>query len=456
MRYGPPKARTNLGGALASRLIGPALLTLAACGSSTEAPPTPLSRVATITIAADSLQGDSIPLVFGDTARLTATALDAQGNPVTGVSFQWTSSDTTVTTVSPTGLVTAVGLGDAEIDVSAVAMSSSVRLGASAPMFASSSKRRIRIIAYPYLRIAPRSATVDIGGTVTFAVSYVDASGKTRADLGWPDPAALWSSANPSTATVDGLGVATGVQVGKTTITAKATRFPPRWAAPLSRSAGITVAACGGVAAVKTWTAVIAVTYTPPDTMLPDSSKLHTEQRSSAQATLSPNTVPDSATQGFWFASVSPTNPQTMTGTETIHDYVTNKTGLVISYDASGAPLGPGAIMGLIVTHDSTGCRYRLEYIEATTFQLTSGGSPPQTLMGGLGHTVIPGVALPAAVNGSWFFTTSVDLPALQIGAVEPLTGYYDPGVGAASVLVASGGMYHTAHVTYTLKSQTP
>ena len=444
---------------LAAGLIGVGVLALAGCSSSSEAPPTPLSRVATITLTADSLQGDSIALVFGDTAQLTATALDAQGNPVTGVSFVWTSSDTTVATVSPSGLTTAVGFGNAEIDASAVAMATSGGLGGTAPLFASSSKRsRIQIIVYPHMKIMPTSATVDIGGAVTFTVSYVDASGKTRSDLGWPDPAPFWRSKDTSIATVDGVGVATGVKGGKTTITASATRYPLRYAgAPLSRSAALTVVACGGIAAVQSWIADIAVRYTPRDTVTPDSAKFHTLQVSDAHATLYLRpAVPDSLTQGIWSAAVSPTNPQTMLGSSTIHDFFSNKNGLQTSYDADTAHLQPGTVMELVVSRQSTGCQYRLEYIDAITYQLTSGGSPPLTQTGGIGDAVITDVALPTAVNGSWILTGSVDIPAELNTGLPPLASTYYPGIGAVSLLAAVGGTYKTAHVSYTLTSQKP
>ena len=48
---------------------------------------------------------------LGDTATLTATVLDANGDTVPDVTVTWTSSDTTIATVDTAGLVTAIEYG---------------------------------------------------------------------------------------------------------------------------------------------------------------------------------------------------------------------------------------------------------------------------------------------------------------------------------------------------------
>jgi uncharacterized protein YjdB len=47
----------------------------------------------------------------GATIQLTASPRDAQGNPVSGVSLTWTTTDPNVATVSGTGSVQAMGIG---------------------------------------------------------------------------------------------------------------------------------------------------------------------------------------------------------------------------------------------------------------------------------------------------------------------------------------------------------
>ena len=56
-----------------------------------------------------------VNLLVGATQQFTATAKDASGNTLSGVTFIWTSTVTTVVTVNSTGLATAVAPGSAFI-----------------------------------------------------------------------------------------------------------------------------------------------------------------------------------------------------------------------------------------------------------------------------------------------------------------------------------------------------
>lgn len=57
----------------------------------------------------------SLALSGGDTARISATALDAQGNEVPDARFEWSSSDAAIATVDGSGLVHAGAVGGATI-----------------------------------------------------------------------------------------------------------------------------------------------------------------------------------------------------------------------------------------------------------------------------------------------------------------------------------------------------
>jgi hypothetical protein len=59
------------------------------------------------------------PIYPGDTAQLRASTLDRSGAPVGGVEVSWQSSDTTVASVSATGLLTARGPGAATVSATA-------------------------------------------------------------------------------------------------------------------------------------------------------------------------------------------------------------------------------------------------------------------------------------------------------------------------------------------------
>lgn len=58
-------------------------------------------------------------LVLGDSLQLFAQAYDANGDPVVGVRYDFTSGDTLVATIDSLGLVRAVGAGDARVTASA-------------------------------------------------------------------------------------------------------------------------------------------------------------------------------------------------------------------------------------------------------------------------------------------------------------------------------------------------
>lgn len=68
----------------------------------------------------------------GATQTLRATASDANGNPIRGVSFAWSSDDSTVITVSDAGEATAVGDGEATITAEAAGLTASAVLTVSA------------------------------------------------------------------------------------------------------------------------------------------------------------------------------------------------------------------------------------------------------------------------------------------------------------------------------------
>jgi len=76
---------------------------------SNPAPATP-AAVATVKVTAADKK-----VKVGSTIQLTATALDAKGNPVSHQSFYWSSSNTDRATVSTSGLVTGKREGDVTI-----------------------------------------------------------------------------------------------------------------------------------------------------------------------------------------------------------------------------------------------------------------------------------------------------------------------------------------------------
>ena len=84
------------------------LFALAACEASDGISP---SRIRSVSVLPATVSFYSL----GDTGQLEATALDKRRRPLAGQTFEWSSSDTNVATVSSSGLVTAVSNGSATI-----------------------------------------------------------------------------------------------------------------------------------------------------------------------------------------------------------------------------------------------------------------------------------------------------------------------------------------------------
>ena len=70
-------------------------------------------------VAEVEITSTSTSLAIGETTQLEATARDAEGNTLSGVSISWSSSDAAVAAVDETGLLTGVAAGEAAITATA-------------------------------------------------------------------------------------------------------------------------------------------------------------------------------------------------------------------------------------------------------------------------------------------------------------------------------------------------
>jgi uncharacterized protein YjdB len=165
------------------------------------APPT---GAAAPTVATVTVSPASASLAVGATQQLSASARDASGTAITGKTFTWSSSNTTVATVSSAGLVTARASGSATVTASVDGKSAtaSVTVTATAPTVATVS-------------VTPATASVTVGGTQQLAATAKDASGNTISGKTF-----TWSSSNTTVATVNSTGLVTAKVAGTATITA--------------------------------------------------------------------------------------------------------------------------------------------------------------------------------------------------------------------------------------------
>jgi uncharacterized protein YjdB len=143
-------------------------------------------------------------LILGGAVQLAAVEKDADGNPLSGRSVSWASSDETVAIVTSAGRVVSQAAGSATITAT-----SEGKLGAAT----------IVVIPVPVATVAvsPSTQSVDVGSS-TPAFTAVTKDGSGNVLTGRP---VVWTSSDPNTATIDSTsGIATGVASGTVTITA--------------------------------------------------------------------------------------------------------------------------------------------------------------------------------------------------------------------------------------------
>ena len=167
------------------------------------------SGTATVTVAQEvdriAVSPATATLVaFGDTVRLTAEPMDANGHGVAGVTeFEWSSSDTLVAVVDSVGLVTAVGEGSTTLTVTADGLSGTVVV-----TVAQSAGSVV---------VSPSEATIALGDTLRLAAEAFDENGHAVAG-----EAFSWSSSDAGVARVDETGLVEAVAEGTARIRATA------------------------------------------------------------------------------------------------------------------------------------------------------------------------------------------------------------------------------------------
>jgi uncharacterized protein YjdB len=138
----------------------------------------------------------------GSTLQLSATLRDASNNVITGRPVNWTTSNQAVATVSGNGLVTGVGLGNAQITAESEGRTGSVPV-AVAP-------RPVATVT-----LTPNPASVKVGTSLQMSLDLRDANGNALTTLG---RSVIWDSTNRPVATVQD-GVVFGASLGSATIT---------------------------------------------------------------------------------------------------------------------------------------------------------------------------------------------------------------------------------------------
>jgi len=158
--------------------------------------------VASVPVAAVVVTPDANPLVVGQTTQLKAEPRDAAGQPLPGRAVLWSTSAPEVASVSSTGLVTAIGPGNATI--------SAASEGKTGTATVTVSPKPVSAVI-----VSPGQASVMVGQTTQLTAQVTDEQGNVLS--GRP---ISFASDNTGVATVSASGVVTGVAPGSATITA--------------------------------------------------------------------------------------------------------------------------------------------------------------------------------------------------------------------------------------------
>jgi hypothetical protein len=140
----------------------------------------------------------------GQTLHLSVRMLDSTGRDVAGQPQQWNSSDSTIASVSSDGTVSARSTGSAQITIA------SGRQRASAFVIVSNSPP-----APNWVSVSPGTAQVSVHSTQRLLAAVTDVNGKALANIH-----VTWTSADPSVAQVDSMGMVSGVATGSVNILA--------------------------------------------------------------------------------------------------------------------------------------------------------------------------------------------------------------------------------------------
>src|SRR5437879_96521 len=138
----------------------------------------------------------------GQTVQLTATPRDANGATLSGRTVTWSSSNTSVATVTSSGLVSGVAPGSATITATSEGKSGTSSIS-------------VTNVPVATVEVTPPSVSVQAGQTVQLTATPRDAGGTALSGR-----TVTWSSSNTAVATVSNSGLVSGATPGTATITA--------------------------------------------------------------------------------------------------------------------------------------------------------------------------------------------------------------------------------------------
>jgi uncharacterized protein YjdB/PKD repeat protein len=184
----------------------------------------------------------------GTTLQLTATPRDAAGNPLTGRTVTWTTSNATTAPVDANGLVT----GNAAGGPITITATSEGKSGSSAVT--------VNDIPVATVDVNPATGTIQVGATIQLTASLKDANGNPLTGR-----VVTWTTSDTSLATVNASGLVTGKAAGgpvTVTATSEGKTATAAITVNLVPVASVDVTPATGTIAVNT---TVQLTATPKD-----------------------------------------------------------------------------------------------------------------------------------------------------------------------------------------------
>jgi uncharacterized protein YjdB len=191
-------ATVTAAGVVTAVADGAAIITASSEGRSAVASIT----VAQVPVASVVVTPATSNVVVGQSTQLSAQLRDGSGAIITGRAVTWTSTSTTVVTVSSNGLVTAIAPGTATITATSEGRSGSATVNVAA--------RPVSAVI-----VSPGQVTLFANQTVQLSALVTDDRGQVL-----PGKPVTFTSSSNQVATVSSSGLVTGISAGTATITA--------------------------------------------------------------------------------------------------------------------------------------------------------------------------------------------------------------------------------------------
>ncbi|MGB7923032.1 MAG: lamin tail domain-containing protein, partial [Pyrinomonadaceae bacterium] len=162
----------------------------------------------------------SSSVIINQTTQFTAQAFDQFGQPLTGVTFTFSSSNTSVATIESVTTNASTGIATATVRGRALGSTQITATATKGTTTVTSSPATLTVIPVPprvtRLEVTPESATINRGATQQFTATAFNQNAPVSG------VSVSWISSNDAVATVDQNGLARGVGIGTVTITATA------------------------------------------------------------------------------------------------------------------------------------------------------------------------------------------------------------------------------------------